>query len=133
MRRRQAMLAVAPALLAIVAGCAALTAAVSSGTVAFGTQAGAMVGHLAGGNTAAAGKARTAAVASLGDLAGRLRVAARPATYAPVLDAADVSARRLEALAADPTLFAGVKTRADLPELINRVSVSVVPLAGACS
>src|SRR6266545_3224559 len=109
--------------------CAAVNAVVADGVTRFGTDVGTMAGHIAGGNQPEADKSRTAA---LSRLTGKVRGAGRPAADPVLASAVGSVADRFAALAADPTLLAGVKTVADVPAVNQRVTAAADPLTGVC-
>ncbi|OLB80480.1 MAG: hypothetical protein AUI14_06655 [Actinobacteria bacterium 13_2_20CM_2_71_6] len=112
--------------------CATVNQVVADGVARFGSDVGALAGHLTGGNKPEADKARAAALARLKDLAGKGRNAGQPAADPAVAGAVGTVADRLDALAADPTLLAGVKTVADTPAVNKRVTTVTEALTGVC-
>jgi len=104
--------------------CATVNQVVADGVARFGSDVGALAGHLTGGNKPEADKARAAALARLKD--------GQPAADPAVAGAVGTVADRLDALAADPTLLAGVKTVADTPAVNKRVTTVTEALTGVC-
>jgi hypothetical protein len=112
--------------------CTAVNALVADGVTRFGTDVGAMAGHLSGGNKPEADRSRGAALGRLTELSGRVRDAGQPAADPDLVRAVGAVADRFAALATDPTLLAGVKTVADVPAVNARVAGAAEPLAGVC-
>ena len=113
--------------------CGTINRAVAAGATAFGTDLGSMVGHLAGANPAAAGKAKSSALHQLTALAATVRSAAAPALDSGVRAAAENTAGSLERIAADPALLAGVRTTADVVPVLTRVTATTDPLTNVCA
>jgi hypothetical protein len=112
--------------------CTALNTLVSDGVTRFGTDVGAMVGHLSGGNQPEADKSRASAMGRLTELAGKVRGAGQPAADPTLVHAVGTVADRFGALAADPALLAGVRTVADVAAVNKRVTAATDPLTGVC-
>jgi hypothetical protein len=112
--------------------CAAVNQLIVDGAARFGSDVGAMVGHLAGGNQAEAGKSRAAALAGLKDLAGRIRSAGQPGADPRVVTAVGTVADNLERLAADPTLLDGVRSAADVPAVDQKITAAATGLTSVC-
>jgi hypothetical protein len=112
--------------------CTAVNALVADGVTRFGTDVGAMAGHLSGGNRTEADRSRSAALGRLTELSGRVRDAGKPAADPLLAHAVGTVADGFAALAADPTLLAGVQTVADVPAVNARVAGAAEPLAGVC-
>lgn len=113
--------------------CGALFQQVTEGTSAVGSDLGAMVGHVSGANQSAAAASRDSALHKLTDLASRVRAAAAPALDPGLRGAADQTAGRLEALAADPNLLAGVQSPDQVTPVIAKITGAADPLTTACS
>jgi hypothetical protein len=113
--------------------CGALFQQVTEGASAVGSDLGAMVGHVSGANTAAAGASRDSALHKLTDLATRVRSAAAPAMDPGVRSAANQTASRLESMAADPNLLAGVQSTDQVTPVIAQITGAADPLTTACS
>ena len=113
--------------------CGALFQQVTEGTSAVGSDLGAMVGHLSGANPSAAGTSKDSALHKLSDLASHVRAAAAPALDPGVRSAADQTASRLESLAADPSLLAGVQSTDQVSPVIAKITGAADPLTTACS
>jgi hypothetical protein len=113
--------------------CGAIFQTVTEGTSAVGSDLGAMVGHLSGANQSAAGASRDSALHRLSDLAAHVRSTAAPALDPGVRTAADQTASRLEALAADPNLLAGVQSTDQVGPVIAKITGAADPLTTACS
>jgi hypothetical protein len=112
--------------------CTAVNALVADGVARFGTDVGAMAGHLAGGNKPEAEKSRASAQGGLADLAGKVRGAGQPAADPILVTAVATVATKLDALATDPALLTGVRTVADAPAVNQRVAAATDPLTGIC-
>jgi hypothetical protein len=113
--------------------CGAIFQTVTEGTSAVGADLGAMVGHLSGANQSAAGASRDSALHRLSELASHVRSTAAPALDAGVRSAADQTASRLESLAADPNLLAGVQGTDQVTPVIAKITGAADPLTTACS
>ena len=113
--------------------CGALFQQVTEGTSAVGADLGAMVGHLSGANPGAAGTSRDAALQKLSGLASGVRSAGAPALDPGVRNAANQTASRLESLAADPGLLAGVQSTDQVTPVIAKITGAADPLTTACS
>jgi hypothetical protein len=113
--------------------CGALFQQVTEGTSAVGSDLGAMVGHISGANPSAAGASKDSALHKLTDLASQVRAAAAPALDPGVRNAADQTASRLESLAADPNLLAGVQSPDQVTPVIAQITGAADPLTTACS
>ena len=112
--------------------CGALFQQVTEGTTAVGADLGAMVGHLSA-NPDAAGASKDAALHKLSGLASGVRSAAAPALDPAVRSAANQTASRLESLAADPALLAGVQSTDQVTPVIAKITGAADPLTTACS
>lgn len=113
--------------------CGAIFQTVTEGTSAVGSDLGAMVGHLSGANQSAASASRDSALHRLSDLAAHVRSAAAPALDPGVRAAADQTASRLESLAADPNLLAGVQSTDQVSPVVTKITDAADPLTTACS
>jgi hypothetical protein len=113
--------------------CGAIFQTVSEGASAVGTDLGAMVGHMSGANDSAAGASRDSALRRLGDLATQVRSTGAPALDPDVRTAAGQTADRLQALATDPNLLAGVKDTDQLGPVLQKITTATEPLTTACS
>jgi hypothetical protein len=113
--------------------CGSIFQTVTEGTSEVGSDLGAMVGHLSGANPPAAGASRDSALHRLSDLAAHVRSTAAPALDAGVRTAADQTASRLESLAADPNLLAGVQSTDQVTPVIAKITGAADPLTTACS
>jgi hypothetical protein len=113
--------------------CAAINEAVAKGAAGFGTDLGAMVGHLAGNNPTAAQAARDSAMRRLAGLAATVRTAAAPALSPAVRTAAESTASNLDRIVADPGLLVSVKTLVDMSPVIGRITSSADPLTNVCA
>jgi hypothetical protein len=113
--------------------CGAIFQTVSEGASAVGTDLGAMVGHLSGANDSAASASRDSALRKLSDLAAHVRSAGAPALDPVVRTAAGQTADRLQALATDPNLLAGVKDANQLGPVIQKITTATDPLTTACA
>lgn len=113
--------------------CGAIFQTVSEGASAVGTDLGAMVGHMSGANDSAAGASRDSALHKLSDLATQVRSTGAPALDPVVRTAAGQTADRLQALATDPNLLAGVKDASQLSPVIKQITTATDPLTTACS
>jgi hypothetical protein len=113
--------------------CGAIFQTVTEGTSAVGSDLGAMVGHLSAANQSAAGTSRTSALHRLSDLASRVRSTAAPALDPGVRGAAEQTAARMDSLASDPDLLAGVQTTTQVSPVIAKITGAADPLTTACS
>jgi hypothetical protein len=113
--------------------CGAIFQTVSEGASAVGTDLGAMVGHISGANDSAASASRDSALHKLSDLATQVRSTGAPALDPVVRTAAGATADRLQALATDPNLLAGVKDTNQLNPVLQRITTATDPLTTACS
>lgn len=112
--------------------CTAINQLIVEGAAKFGTDTGAMVGHLAGANQVEADKSRAAALSGLKDLAGRIRAAGQPAADPNLSKAVATVADTLERLSTDPSLLADVKVPTDVPAANQKVTAAANALTGVC-
>jgi hypothetical protein len=113
--------------------CGAIFQTVSEGASAVGTDLGAMVGHMSGANDSAAGASRDSALHKLNDLATQVRSTGAPALDPVVRTASGETADRLQQLATDPNLLAGVRNTDQLAPVLEKITSATNPLTTACS
>jgi hypothetical protein len=113
--------------------CTAVNQLIADGVARFGTDVGTMVGHLAGSNPADAGKFKASALAGLKDVAAKVRAAGLGATDPRLVTAINTVADELDRMASDPTLLDGVRTKADIPGVNQKVTSAAAALVGICA
>jgi hypothetical protein len=111
--------------------CDAINRALADGSAAFGNDLGTIAGHVAGGNTSQADRARADAVAQLKSMVTKIRSAAGTATDPKVRAAAGLTADEISALAADPALLK-VKSAADLAPVIEKLTRASDAMNSVC-
>jgi hypothetical protein len=112
--------------------CGSLNQVIATGASTIGTDLGTAVGHVAGGNSTEADKAKAAALTHIKSLATDIRTAAQPAQTQVLQQAADGAASNLETLAADPSLLVGLKSGSDVTPVLEKVTGATATLAKAC-
>ena len=112
--------------------CAAIRSAITADMTPLGAALGSVVGSATGKDTKRRQAAAQGVNAALLKIGTDIAAASAPATDAPVRSAAAQAVQRVNALAADPSVVAGVDSMADVPAVTARLAQATSEIASAC-